>query len=157
MSKEVDSVRTIPYREYHPVDLDISGIDGLDIGCSDGRFQDAFRRVADNRGFKKPDPIVYPAPSKSITDGTLLPGAVLLVKKHGISRVNIKDHTFCAGFEEDYRGTEDEEQMVEIHKPKLKAAAFMLLRKMPEVVVVTYIVGVENVLYEREWNNECIQ
>jgi hypothetical protein len=144
-------------REYAPVNLDKERVDDLVISCSDHRFREAFRAVPQNRGVKYADEITFPGPSIEVANGVLIPKIALLEKKHGFSTVHIEDHTHCGGFEaefgEDYAALEDEDAMAEIHEKKLAAAVAALHLALPKLTVVTYVVGVEEVISTKSYSH----
>lgn len=140
-------------REYAPVNLGQYVVDDLIISCSDHRFRHAFRAVVKNRDMERADEITVPAPSKSIASGLILPHVVMLHEFHDFSNVHILDHPHCGGFQRDYDGEEDEKAMTKIHERKLEAAAEAIHQALPHITVVTYVVGVEEVISTRSFSH----
>jgi len=132
------------YREYHPVDLDNKQVDDLLVTCSDHRFQRAFEAVAQNRDLERADKIVFPAPAQNIANGVLIPAIEKLQGLHAFSTISVYDHLYCGGT--DYEGASAEEEMILIHQRKQVAAINAIHEVMPEMTVITYVVGVEEIV-----------
>lgn len=133
-----------PLREYHPVNLDNTQVDDLVVTCSDHRFQRAFEAAAQNRDVERADKIVFPAPSQNIANGVLVPAIRKLQNLHDFSTISIYDHLYCGGT--DYEGALDEEGMIDIHERKQIAAMSAIHEVLPEITVVAYVVGVEEIV-----------
>ena len=133
-------------REYSPVDLDRHQVEDLVVHCSDNRFQHAFEVVMDNHDIERADKIVFPAPSKNIANGVLVPPIQTLHRLHDFSTIHVYDHSHCGGMAEDYQGEDDEKRMAAIHQRKQLLAISALQMVLPEITVITYVVGAEEVI-----------
>jgi hypothetical protein len=133
--------------EYWPIDQSRSNVDNLVIWCSDFRYQEAFQVSAQDRyEIDEADRIVYPAPSKAIVDGTLMPAIQKLHSLHGFSEVDIFDHIDCGGFGglKAFNGTESLE--AQEHFKYLKAAKEVIRHAIPDLRVRGHVLGTQHEL-----------
>jgi hypothetical protein len=143
--------------EYAPVNLSRKNTDSLAIWCSDFRFQEPFKRVAESGyGINNPDVIVYPAPSKSIADGTLVPAIEKLHSLHDFNEVDIFDHIDCGGFGglEAFNGSEDAE--ADEHFRMLKIAKEVIRQTLPHLQVRAHLLGTHHELVTPIHNHDVI-
>jgi hypothetical protein len=133
--------------EYKPIDLSRKDVSHLVLWCSDFRFQPAFMETSE-RTYEvyEADRIVYPAPSKSIADGTLMPAIEKLHSLHGFEDVDIFDHIDCGGFGglEAFGGIESQE--AQAHFRYLKLAKEVIHQAIPDLRVRGHVLGAQHEL-----------
>jgi hypothetical protein len=133
--------------EYQPVNLKRKNTNNLAIWCSDHRFQPAFQETAERRyGIYEADRIVFPAPSKAIVEGPLMPAIEKLHSLHGFEEVDIFDHIDCGGFGGLEAFDDSEGKEAEMHFKYLKFAKEVIHRAIPRLNVKGHVLGVHDEL-----------
>jgi hypothetical protein len=133
--------------EYRPVDLSRNSVNNLVITCADFRFQEAFNVSASgNYEIDEADRLIYPAPSKAVADGTLMPAIEKLHALHGFEEVDIFDHIDCGGFGglKAFEGVESRE--AQAHFRYLKLAKEIINQAIPELRVRGHVLGAQHEL-----------
>lgn len=120
--------------------------DNVVITCMDFRFQKSVKRIlAENNqiDIDEVDRLSIGGPSKAIAEGVFTTSLQIALEKHGAKNVYIFDHLDCGGFGglEAFDGSPEKE--VQAHFEAFDRAHEVLGKVLPEMVVVSYLVGLD--------------
>jgi carbonic anhydrase len=87
--------------------------------------------------------------SKGVVDGTLMPSLQIAYEKHNAKNVYILDHIDCGGFGSLQAFDNDEAKEAQAHFESLDRAQEVIKKSLPELKVITYVVGLDGEPIER--------
>ncbi|HET7528998.1 MAG TPA: carbonic anhydrase [Candidatus Saccharimonadales bacterium] len=121
-------------------------IENIVITCMDHRYQEFIRQILmDKHGLDidHVDRLAIGGSSTGVTDGSLMPSIQIAYEKHGAKNVYMLDHLDCGGFGglEAFDGSEERE--AQAHFESLDRATEAIHKVLPELLVVTYVVGMD--------------
>lgn len=119
-------------------------VENIVITCMDHRYQEFIRQILMDKhsvDIDHADRLAIGGSSTGVTDGTLMPSIRIAYQKHSAKKVYMLDHLDCGGFGglEAFGGSEEKE--AQAHFESLDRATEAIHKVLPELLVVTYVVG----------------
>lgn len=127
-------------------------VDSIIITCMDHRYQEPIKRILKDRhniDIDHTDRLAIGGASKGVIDGTLMPSLQIAYEKHSTRNVYILDHIDCGGFGGLANFDNDEQKEAKAHYNSLDEARDILNKAFKDLVVVTYVVGLDGEPLER--------
>lgn len=128
------------------------GVNDVVVTCMDYRFHEVIRDLLnDEHGvdIDHADQLSIGGSSLGITDESLGSSLEIAYKEHGARRAFVFDHTDCGGFGTLEAFDNDEQKEAQAHFEKQDQAREILSNLFPELVVVTYVMGLSGEPIER--------
>lgn len=121
-------------------------VDNIVITCMDYRYQRVIKNILMDQhqvDIDEVDRLAIGGSSSAVADGTLMPSLKIARQKHSAQNVYIFDHIDCGGFGglAAFDGSVQKEALA--HFESLEKAKVAISAVMPELVVVTYVVGLD--------------
>lgn len=116
------------------------------ITCMDFRYQEPIRQLLIKKhdvDIDNADRLAIGGSSKAVADGTLTPSLKIAYEKHKAKTVYLFDHIDCGGFGGLAAFDNDEQKEARAHFDSIDQAQQILNKMLPEIVVVSYVVGLD--------------
>jgi carbonic anhydrase len=127
-------------------------VNDIVITCMDHRYQEPIGKLLKekhNVDINHVDRLAIGGSSKGVADGTLMPSIQIAFDKHHARNVWLFDHTDCGGFGGLNAFENDEQKEAQAHFESLDRAQEALHKLLPELLVVTYVIGLDGNPIER--------
>lgn len=127
-------------------------MEDLVITCMDFRYLEIINQILKDRhdiDMLKVDYLSIAGASKGVVGGELMPSIEIGHKKHGVKNIWMFDHIDCGGFGGQAAYDNDERKEAEAHFESQDRAQDAIHKIMPELVVVSYVIGLDGEPIER--------
>lgn len=127
-------------------------MDDLVITCMDFRYLEIINQILKDKHYVSMlgvDYLSIAGASKGVVEGELMPSVEIGYKKHGVKNIWMFDHIDCGGFGGQAAYDNDERKEAEAHFESQDRAQEAIHRLMPELVVVSYVIGLDGEPVER--------
>jgi carbonic anhydrase len=130
-----------------------SGTDSVVITRMDYRYHETIKDLLDTKhgvDIDQVDQLSIGGSSKGVTNGSLNGSIKIAYEKHGARNAYLFDHTDCGGFGGLETFNNDEQKEAGAHFEEQDRATRALKELFPDLVVVTYVIGLEGEPLSRE-------
>lgn len=127
-------------------------VDHIVITCMDFRYLETINQILKDKhdiNMQRVDHLSIGGSSKGVVDGSLMPSIKIGYEKHGVKNVYMFDHTDCGGFGGLEAYDNDERKEANAHFDSQDRAQEAIRKIMPEIVVVSYVIGLDGVPLEK--------
>lgn len=121
-------------------------VNDIVIKCMDFRYHEWISDLLDEEhdvDYDKVDQLTIGGSSLGITDGSLMPSVKIAYDKHETRKAYIFDHIDCGGFGGLESFDNDVQKEAQAHFESLDEAQAILNKAFQELVVVTYVMGLD--------------
>jgi carbonic anhydrase len=120
--------------------------DNIVLTCMDHRYQEAIREILmakHNINIDHVDRLAIGGASAAIVDGSMMPSIHIAVEKHKAKNLYIFDHIDCGGFGGQAAFDNDVDKEAQAHFESIDRAKEAVHKVLPEIVIVSYVVGLD--------------
>lgn len=127
-------------------------VDNIVITCMDFRYHESIRDLLKDEhdvNIDQADQLSIGGSSTGIVDGSLMPSIQIAYDSHHTRNLYMFDHIDCGGFGSLKAFDNDAQKEAQAHFESIDKAQGIISKVMPEMVLVTYLMGLDGKPVER--------